>query len=110
MTPERKLKAYAWDDEQEGTTTIEWFESAGKAKQYFASENELRFTEVRVYRVPWADNYRCMEAIPKELCWEHGWWWECNDCGNMICEDEGVIVNNVVYCHGCWKIRKNDEK
>lgn len=110
MTPERKLKAYAWHDDEEGTVTIKWFESAGQAKQYFANENDLRFTECRVYRVPWADKYKSIKDIPIEIFWENGLGCACQKCGQFVYEDEGVIVNNVVYCYECWEIRKNDEK
>ncbi len=109
MTPERKLKAYAWDNDQDGTTTIEWFDSAGKAKRYFADENELPFTQVRVYRIPWADNYKSMEEIPKEVYLANGWWFECYSCGFHVCEDEAIVVDNKVYCLDCYeRMKQND--
>lgn len=106
MTPERKLKAYVWRDEDAGTCQIVWKETAGQAKRWIADENNLQFTEVHVYRLPWADNYRSMDEIPAEVYWEEGWYIPCNDCGKEVYESEGVEVGKTVYCHDCWNARK----
>ena len=105
MTTERKIKAYVWRDEDAGTCQIVWKETAGQAKRRIADENSLQFTEVHVYRLPWADNYRSMDEIPAEVYWEEGWYIPCYDCGKEVYEGEGVEVGKTVYCHDCWNAR-----
>lgn len=100
---DKKLKAYAWDDEQEGTTTIVWTETAGKAKANIANENDIAFTEVKVYRVPWADDYDCMEEIPAHMYLYNGWWLPCCKCGSQTAGDDAFIVDGVVYCKDCYE-------
>ncbi len=100
---DKKLKAYAWDDEQEGITAIVWAESAGKAKTEIANDNDIAFTEVKVYRLPWADKYADAERIPPEVYFEHGWSQWCHRCGNEVSEDEAVIVGNAVYHKWCYE-------
>lgn len=51
------LKAYAWDDEDYGESYLVWATTPGKAKALLAAEHDREFTEIRVYRVPWADKY-----------------------------------------------------
>ena len=50
-----KLKAYGWDDEDYDESQVVWAATPGKAKALLASEHDREFTEMRVYRVPWAD-------------------------------------------------------
>lgn len=58
------LKAYAWDDEDYGGSHVVWATTPGKAKALLASEHDREFTEMRVYRVPWADKYGASKIIP----------------------------------------------
>lgn len=51
------IKAYEWDDEYRDESHIVWAATPGKAKALLASEHDREFTEMRVYRVPWADKY-----------------------------------------------------
>ena len=51
------IKAYAWDDEDYGGSYFVWTTTPGKAKALLAAEHDREFTEIRVYRVPWADKY-----------------------------------------------------
>ena len=60
------IKAYAWDDDYHGGSHLTWATTPGKAKALLASEYDREFTEMRVYRVPWADQYRSMDDIPAE--------------------------------------------
>ena len=89
--------AYAYDHELDGTTTIYWAETAGKAKRYAADEHGLPFTEIRVHRVPWADKYNSMDEIPPEVYWSHGWGLPCEKCGRQVYEDEGRITKKAPY-------------
>lgn len=100
---DKKLKAYKWDDEYEGTTAIVWAESAGKAKAEIANDYDIAFTEVKVYRLPWADDYDDEESIPPEVYFEHGWSLWCHRCGNEVCEDEAVIADKAVYHKWCYE-------
>lgn len=51
------IKAYAWDDEDYGGSYFVWTTTPGKAKALLAAEHDREFTEIRVYRVPWADKF-----------------------------------------------------
>lgn len=63
------VKAYEWDDEYHGESHVVWTTTPGKAKALLASGHDREFTEMRVYRVPWADKYGDNKIIPaKELC------------------------------------------
>ena len=102
MEKAKNLKAYSFTDEQTGYDEIEWFETAGQAKRYFANENTLDFCDVRVYRVPWADEYWSKGYVPPEVCLAHGWWFECNRCGRVVTEENlGEINGKDVYCDEC---------
>lgn len=59
-----KLKAYGWDDEDYDESHVVWAATPGKAKALLASEHDREFTEMRVYRVPWADKYEASKIIP----------------------------------------------
>ena len=61
------IKAYAWDDEDYGGSYFVWTTTPGKAKALLAAEHDREFTEMRVYRVPWADKYGEKKIIP---AWE----------------------------------------
>lgn len=100
-------KAYAFNDELEGTAEFYWAETAGQAKAYFANEYGLPFTEIHVYRVPWADKYTSMEEIPPEAYWDNGWWLTCENCGRMVAEGEGRVTKTGVLCLECFKKEGN---
>lgn len=102
---DKKLKAYQWDDEFEGTGIIVYAETAGKARAEIADSNDsgLRFTEIRVYRAPWADEYGDWDNIPPEVLIEHGWLLPCCRCGQYEIEDDEamIVVDGKVYCKEC---------
>lgn len=60
-----KIKAYAWDDEDYGGSYFVWTTTPGKAKALLAAEHDREFTEIRVYRVPWADKYGYVTSARK---------------------------------------------
>lgn len=66
------IKAYVWDDEDYGGNYFVWTTTPGKAKALLAAEHNREFTEIRVYRVPWADKYRSMDDIPAEEFFKSG--------------------------------------
>ena len=96
-----KLKAYMFDDFY-GYSHIDWFETAGKAKASFANEHGLGFCDVRVHRIPWADEYQSKGYVPPEVCLARGWWWTCYECGAQVTEEDvGKIDGRNVYCKKC---------
>ena len=92
------MKAYYCEDYYTGYGKIEYFDTVGQAKAYFANEFQERFVDVRPHRVPWADEYGDEDNIPIEVKFAHGWWFECNTCGRHIDELENFFENKRGYC------------
>lgn len=97
------VKAYAWNDEYHGGSHIVWTTTPGKAKALFAAEHDEEFTEMRVYRVPWADKYRSMDDIPAEEFLKNGWYLYCANCGTHVYDDTAVLTEKNVFCTECAK-------
>lgn len=86
------IKAYAWDDEDYGGRYFVWTTTPGKAKALLAAEHDREFTEIRVYRVPWADKL------------SKGWWLNCSNCGTPVRNDTATVLDAVeVLCDECAK-------
>lgn len=96
-----KLKAYGWDDEDYDESYVVWAATPGKAKALLASEHDEEFTEMRVYRVPWADKYRSMDDIPAEEFLKNGWYLYCANCGTHVYDDTAVLTEKNVFCTEC---------
>lgn len=96
-----KLKAYSWDDESVSESYIVCAETVGKAKALLAAEHDEKFTDIRHYRLPWADKYRDMDDIPAEEFLAHGWWLTCAKCGKQVYEDTAVLTDTKVLCKEC---------
>lgn len=73
------IKAYAWDDEDYGGSYFVWTTTPGKAKALLAAEHDREFTEIRVYRVPWADKYGDNKIIPAKEFLSNGWELNCTN-------------------------------
>lgn len=97
------IKAYAWDDEDYGGSYFAWTTTPGKAKALLAAEHNREFTELRVYRVPWADKYRSMDDIPAEEFFKNGWYLHCAKCGTPVYDGTAVITETNVFCTECAK-------
>lgn len=95
---EKKLKAYYCEEEATGYGFIEWFETVGQARAHFANEFQVRFTDVHPIRMPWADQYGNMDAIPVEVLFKNDWCLECDTCGGSISEMEDFFENERGYC------------
>lgn len=67
-----KIKAYVWDDEYNDKSHIVWATTPGKAKALLAAEHDEKFTELRVKRLPWADQYKDFNKIPAAEFFKHG--------------------------------------
>ncbi len=109
------MKAYCFanasDFDIEDVDEVTFAESAGKAKQNFSMESGVHFRNIRVQRMPWADKYASVEAIPAEEWLEHGWYFICNICGEYIDDATNLFSNNKGYCcKKCYEARsgKND--
>lgn len=100
-----KLKAYGWDDEDYDESHVVWAATPGKAKALLlAAEHDREFTEIRVYRVPWADKYGEKKIIPAKELLSHGWWLYCSNCGTRVQNDTATVLNEVeVLCDECAK-------
>ena len=99
-----KLKAYVWDDEYNDKSHIVWATTPGKAKALLAAEHDEKFTELRVKRLPWADQYKDFNKIPAAEFFKHGWWMYCLNCGARVYEDKAVVFEEIsVYCDECAK-------
>lgn len=98
------IKAYEWDDEYRDESHIVWAATPGKAKALLASEHDREFTEMRVYRVPWADKYGEKKIIPAKELLSHGWWLYCSNCGTRVQNDTATVLDAVeVLCDECAK-------
>lgn len=98
------IKAYAWDDEDYGGSYFVWTTTPGKAKALLAAEHDREFTEMRVYRVPWADKYGEKKKIPAKELLSHGWWLSCSNCGTRVQNDTATVLDEVeVLCDECAK-------
>ena len=99
-----KIKAYAWDDEDYGGSYFVWTTTPGKAKALLASEHDREFTEMRVYRVPWADKYGDNKIIPAKELLSNGWELNCTNCGKVVRNGTATVLDEVeVLCDECAK-------
>lgn len=97
------IKAYAWDDEDYGGSYFVWTTTPGKAKALLAAEHDREFTEIRVYRVPWADKYGASKIIPAKEFLSNGWDLHCAKCGTPVYDGTAVITETNVFCTECAK-------
>jgi formylmethanofuran dehydrogenase subunit E len=96
------IKAYAWHNDDTGFDDIVWCETAGKAKYYIACKEGIPFTDVKVYRVKWADKFKCIEDIKIKDFFDNGWGYVCSKCGEITFEDEATFINdNEIICSKC---------
>lgn len=98
------LKAYEWRNEFEGTGHIIYAESANQARMWISGEENIRYIDVRVRHLPWADNYWNECDIPAKVLLENGWACQCYRCGTWIQGlDEAHEVDEKFYCDDCYK-------
>lgn len=70
----------------------------------FASEHDREFTEMRVYRVPWADKYGASKIIPAKEFLSNGWELNCTNCGKVVRNGTATVLDEVeVLCDECAK-------
>lgn len=81
---------------------ITFAESPGKAKQDFSILTGIHFKDIRVQRMPWADQYGRVDKIPESDFLEHGWYFTCEICGENIESITDLNVTSHGYiCNKC---------
>jgi hypothetical protein len=89
------MKAYKVSN-YEGYGEIVFAESPGQAKAHVSAlDND--FLELSAKRAPEFDSYINQEITP-EILLQHGWWFECNKCGQAVYQDEAKVIDGKVYC------------
>jgi hypothetical protein len=84
------MKAFAVQEDCEGTGDIFYADHAITAKKRFANEfGDGDLSGISCHRAPWADAYA--PHCPRLVMIDHGWWIECNGCGVRI--DSDLEVN-----------------
>lgn len=98
------LKAYEWRNEFEGTGQIVYASCANQARKWISDEENIRYIDVRVHRLPWADKYGDERNIPTKVFLENDWASQCYGCGTwMHGLDEAHEVDENFYCDDCYK-------
>ena len=98
-----KSKAYmfanaAGYDIDDLSEIVTFAETPGKAKQDFSMINGIHYKDIRVCRVPWADEYGSVNNIPAEEWFNHGWHFTCNICGEAIEDIADFYINSHGFC------------
>lgn len=82
------LKAYVWQEEDEGTGGVVFAKSGVEARRLGASQfGGGDFNEGAARRAPWADAYVATKHVPLDVMLDNGWWFDCYQCGERISED-----------------------
>jgi hypothetical protein len=80
------MKAFAVQEDCEGTGDIYYAEHAITAKKRFANEfGDGDLSGVTCSRAPWADQYA--PYCPRLVMIDHGWWMDCHGCEVRIDSD-----------------------
>jgi len=104
-------KAWIVREPEEGYGTVVFNDHGLAARRMGAEELELDFYDVECNRAKEFDKY---EGPPSAeiLIKEHGWFWECAQCGQMVCDEEdnleeAVFTDHLIYCSKeCQEIRQ----
>ncbi len=96
------MKAYAVQEDYEGTGAIIFAKHAIQARRWGANEfNGGELGGMTCRRAPWADQY-APGPIPAEVMMEHGWSFLCVRCERRVLDlQEAVIAKDNVYCLDC---------
>lgn len=99
------LAFHIWDkgapSNEEASHEIVFAETESKAK-YASEAYDLsgQFTDIVSKRTPEFDKYAKQRKVPMDIMIEHGWMFECEGCLRYA-DDNGLIVNNEIYCENC---------
>lgn len=80
------LKAYAVQEEDEGTGGIVFAKTNAQARRIGANRFHEEWDGVTCRRATWADQY-APGPVPFKAMFENGWWQECYGCGVRIEQD-----------------------
>jgi hypothetical protein len=81
------MKAFAVQEDYEGTGDIYYADHAITAKKRFANEfSDGELNGVTCHRAPWADQFS-PGPCPRLVMIDNGWWMECHGCGIRIDSD-----------------------
>lgn len=106
-----RMKAYAFlVDPCEGAEMIVYAENANKAKAKGAHFTDMEYTDIRIRRVPWADQYGDYDNIPPRAFIENGWWMYCCKCTGRVDSDSlgGYTTDGEPYCKYCKGVAHNE--
>ncbi len=86
--PQKAYRVYEKYESGDHAQILVFAANASEARQIgWEYRDELRveeYTDLRTRREPWADQYAATERIPLRVYLEHGWEWECWDCGRRV--------------------------
>lgn len=77
------MKAYAVQEEDEGTGGIVFAKTNAQARRIGANRFDNEWDGVTCRRAAWADQY-APGPVPFKVMFENGWWRECDGCGVRI--------------------------
>lgn len=78
------LKAYAVQEEDEGTGGVVFAKSSAEARRLGAARfGDGDFNWGKARRLPWADGF-APGPVPAKAMIDHGWWYECAHCHRRI--------------------------
>lgn len=105
----RTKKAYAVREDDEGHTVVVFAKSSAEARRLGGYKLDLAFEDVdSCRRAPEFDAYADAGKVPPLVMIEHGWWFECDYCGQKVDSDaegpDGEELHPVaevdrVYCN-----------
>ena len=93
------LKAYVVTEDTEGTGGVVYAKTNAQARREGSCQfGDGDFNWGSARRAPEFDTF-APEGPPKSVMFEHGWWFECEECGMHARHDAGGIeVEGVFYC------------
>ena len=106
----KKIKAYSVQDYESGC--IVFASNSATARREGANNLGCEWEDIEsCRRVQWADEYADERRVPPLTMIEHGWWFECCNCGERVGEDscsyddddneirhKPVACGDLVYC------------
>lgn len=106
--PQPPLRAFAVQEDTEGTGDIHYARHDIEARKAGANEHGGDLRGITCKRAPWADQY-APGPCPRLVMIDHGWWFECSGCGRKVCDDpsvedgershlKAIEIGSAVYC------------
>lgn len=96
-------RAFVVSEPDEERAVVVWARTAIEARREAHGVDDLGCMndehELRVRRAPEFDDLDGQPLRQRQL--EAGWWFECNECYQTVCEETGIVVNGDVYCKDC---------